>query len=96
MKSRNAVLKIETRRGFKGCISEVKYLSVGLLFDRRSALFEVISSSCCSALRVDFSPFTKDLRVNEKDGKVIKDLENGVNRRSRAKLYITKFKEEWK
>jgi hypothetical protein len=91
MKTRNVVLKIETRKGFKGCISEVKYLPVGLLFDRRSALFEIISSSMVSAIRINFSPFTKDLRLKEKDGKGIEDL----SRRLRAKLYITKFKEEW-
>ena len=96
MKSRNVVLKIETRKGFKGCVSEVKYLPVGLLFDRRSALFEVISSNKVSAIRIDFSPFTKDLRLKEKDWRCVEELENGVNRRSRAKLYITKFKEEWK
>ena len=95
MKSRNVVLKIETRKGFKGCISEVKHLPVGVLFDRRSALFEVISNSCYSALRIDFYPFTQNLPLSEKDGKVIEELENGVNRRSRAKLYITKFKKEW-
>ena len=90
------VLKIETRKGFKGCISEVKYLPVGLVFDCRSALFEVISSNRASALRVDFSPFTKDLMLKEKDGRCIEELENGVNRRSRAKIFITKFKKEWK
>lgn len=95
MKTRNVVLKIETRKGFKGCISEVKYLSVGVLFDRRSALFEVISSNKVSAIRINFFPFTKDLRLKEKDGKRIEELENGVNRRSRAKLYITMVREEW-
>ena len=96
MKSRNVVLKIETRKGFKGCISEVKYLPVGILFDRRSALFEIISSNKVSEIKINFSPFTKDLRLTEIDGRCIEELENGVNRRLRVKLYITKFKEEWK
>ena len=95
MKSRNVVLKIETRKGFKGCVSEVKYLPVGLLFDRRSALFEVISSNKVSAIRIDFSPFTKDLRLKEKDWRCVEELENGVNRRPRAKLLITMVREEW-
>ena len=96
MKSKSVVLKIETRKGFKGCISEVKFLPVGLFFDCRSALFEVISSNRASAIRVDFSPFTKDLRLKEKDGRCIDELENGVNRRTRAKLLITMVREEWK
>lgn len=91
MKTRNVVLKIETRKGFKGCISEVKYLPVGLLFDRRSALFEVISINKVSTIWIDFSPFTKDLRLKEKDGKCIEVL----SRKLRAKIFITKFKEEW-
>ena len=83
------MLKIETSKGFKGCISEVKYLPVGLFFDCRSALFDVASNN---RIRVHYSPFTQNLPLS---GKVIKELEKGVNRRSRAKLLITMVREEW-
>ena len=102
MKTRNVVLKIETRKGFKGCIAEMRcYKGVpSFLYEARSYLCDFIKQylsndpmSIYWFLRCDLSPFTKDLVMSGKTGKF---LEDSVLKRARTKVFITKLKREWK